>query len=209
MDSASGPNLPPQLLALTPGDLPGPEAFGAVEHAVGAAVDAGLRGLLVREARLEDGHYAALFERLRPILRAADGWIGVHDRVHLVPSLEADGVHLAGHSLAPSTARDLLGDGVAIGFSSHDGDAPARWQGADWLFHSPIRATPNKDVEPLGFDALGAFCARTPLEVFALGGMRPGDLERATARGARGIAVLSGILGDREPAAAVRRYLDA
>ena len=199
---------PPELVALTPGTLSRTAEFATLERALGRACDAGLRGLVVREPRLEDGPYAELFGRLTRIARDADGWIAVHDRVHLASALEADGVHLAGSSLAPASARELVGDGVALGFSSHAGDAPSRWEGADWLFHSPIRATASKpDDPPLGFDALARFCASTPLPVYALGGMQPGDLARARDHGARGVAVLSGVLGADEPAEAVRRYL--
>lgn len=208
MSTATARRTPPALVALTPGDLPGPAAFGRIERAVGRACDAGLRGVLVREARLEDGHYVALFERLARVVRSAGGWLGVHDRVHLAPSLEADGVHLAAHSLPPHAARELLGESVALGFSSHAGDAPQSWDGADWLFHAPIRATASKPgAQALGFDALRTFCASTSLPVLALGGMLPGDLALAQECGAHGVAVLSGILGANEPDAAVRRYL--
>lgn len=202
---------PPRLVALTTGDASRARG-GALERAVAAALEAGLPGLLVREPGLEDREYLALAARLRELAQRLgdDVWFGVHDRVHLATELGAHAVHLGSASLAPAVAREMLRDDVAIGFSSHADDAPERWNGADHLFLSPIRATSSKPgAVALGMDALSARSLASGRPVLALGGIGPEHASAALAAGAHGVVARSGLLGADDPSTATRRYLEA
>lgn len=202
-------SAPPALVALTPGD-PVAALDGRLERAVARAFEAGLPGLLVREPELEDRPFHALITRLRELADRCPlrPWFALHDRVHMATGLDVDAVHLGGGSLPPSLAREQLPDRVAIGFSSHMQDSPETWRGADYLFLSPVRATTSKpDVAAIGFEALAERARLSGLPVLALGGLVPGDLARARAHGAVGIAVLSGILLAADPSPAVTQYL--
>ncbi|QDU84964.1 Regulatory protein TenI [Planctomycetes bacterium Pla163] len=200
---------PPALVALTPGDA---EAAldGRLERAVARALEAGLPGLLVREPLLEDGPFLKLASRLREHAErcAVRPWFAIHDRVHLAAELGVNAVHLGGGSLPPYVAREQLPEAIAIGFSSHVDDAPAAWRGADHLFLSPVRTTASKPgAAAIGFEPLAERARASGLPVLALGGLVPGDLARARAHGAVGIAVLSGILLEPDPGRAALRYL--
>jgi thiamine monophosphate synthase len=46
---------------------------------------------------------------------------------------------------------------------------------------------------PLGWDKFRTLCGSVSLPIYALGGMRPGDLGLARAAGACGIAMMSGV----------------
>ena len=105
--------LPPPLMGLTPGTLregagfPGVEA--ALVSAVRAAARAGLKGLMLREPHLED----ASFLRLAISIRAAfDGWFCIHDRVHFVACVGAQGAHITDRSIAPQVTREVSRQGV-------------------------------------------------------------------------------------------------
>ena len=180
-----------------------------------SALGGGLRGLLLRVPELDDGAALDLAQELRALLTQLDSpdtWLGLHDRPHLVAAAGADAVHLGFRSLSPARVRGILGPDTAIGFSSHAGDGPQDWRGADYLFHGPVFATPSKTglVEPLGASALRAFAASCDLPVWALGGItRSGVAHLADGFRPCGVALLSGIIGAPDPGAAAAEMLTA
>lgn len=194
--------LPPTLIALTPGV---PLPAGELAARVRAAVGAGLGGVLLREPSLADGPFLQLAAQLRELL--AEGWLAVHDRAHLAAACAADAVHVGFRSLRPAQLRPWLAEDVAIGLSTHAGDDPAGFEAADYLFHGPVFATPKPvPLEPLGPQGLARAVAATELPVWGLGGITPARVDEVLAAGARGVAVLSGLLGSADPAAATRAY---
>ena len=204
MDSVRA--IPPRLLALTPGDLDDDRCAPFLGR-VSRASEAGLEGVLLREPGLGD---RATLELARAVAERV-AWLGLHDRAHLAAAAGARAVHLGFRSLRPLEVRAWLADEVAIGLSTHAADDPATWAGADYLFHGPVFATPSKAglLEPIGCAGLerGVRAARAP--VWALGGLRPEHAAAVLATGARGICARAGILGQRDPAAAVSAWLAA
>jgi thiamine-phosphate pyrophosphorylase len=199
------------LIALSPGDL-GPTGHAAFLGALERALAAGLSGVCLREPRLADRVYLTLAHAVAERCRRFPGrWLAVHDRAHLAPALGADGVHLGFRSLAPAVLRPWLGDGIALGLSTHAGDDPHTWDEADYVFHGPLHVTPGKarPVPPVGFDGLGRAVRATARPVLALGGVGPADVPRLLELGVHGVAVRARILGDPEPARATRAFLAA
>jgi thiamine-phosphate diphosphorylase len=204
----NGVRLPPPLLALTPGDVEQARA-GELERRVRAAVEGGLRGLVLREPGLGDGAYAALAGRLRGILDEVEGWLAVHDRAHLARGARADGIHLGFRSLAPEQVRPWE-PATALGLSTHAGDEPALWEPADYLFHGPVNETPkDPPLEPVGRAGIETAVAATQRPLWALGGISPRDVPDLLEAGARGVAVLAGILPAGDPRARAAAYVAA
>ncbi len=221
-----GRRLPPSFLVLSPGRLSRGPA-GSSEAAALArfpalareALAGGAGGLLLREPALEDGAYLALARELRMLLdlESPGAWLGVHDRVHLAAAVQADGVQLAGHSLGAAATRELVGDGVAIGVSTHDGDGAARWAGADFVLHAPVFPPKSKHAGgvALGPGGLQAFCQACPLPVWALGGIGPEALAELVGTGAAGAAAIGavwgpdGVSGGASPDCGVRGRVEA
>lgn len=199
--------LPPAIVALTPGTLAEPRELAGVLRSVEAAVDGGLRGVLVREPRLADGVLGTLLERVRETLAAVGGWLGVHDRVHLAQGDEA--VHLGFRSLPPYAARAC--GATTVGLSTHAGDAPTTWAGVDYRFLGPVHATPSKEgwLEPLGVEAFARAAEESEPPVWAIGGIDAGRVAPLRAAGAAGAAVRRGILQAPDPAAAAAAHLEA
>jgi thiamine-phosphate pyrophosphorylase len=204
MDSARA--TPPRLLALSPGDLDGDRCAPFVTR-VARAAEAGLKGVLLREPGLGD---RATLELARALAERVP-WLGLHDRAHLAAAAGARAVHLGFRSLRPSEVRNWLADDVAIGLSTHAADDPATWGGTDYLFHGPIFDTPSKAglLEAIGCAGLARGVRAAPAPVWALGGLRPEHAASVLATGARGLCVRAGILGQRDPAAAVSAWLAA
>jgi len=205
-------SLPPPLVALSPGDLARRGAAGerTFLDATARAVRAGLRGILLREPALQDRPLLELARRLRDAL-PEDGWTAVHDRVHLAAACGAQAVHLGFRSLTPARVRRLLPDGIAIGFSAHAGDEPGLAEGSDYLFFGPVLETPSKRgwKEPVGLERLAREVRRSPVPVWAIGGIGPEHVRACLDAGCAGVAVRSGALLAADPAAACAELLSA
>jgi thiamine-phosphate pyrophosphorylase len=203
---------PPPLVALTPGELEGARAVEGLVDAARRAFSAGLPGLMLREPKLDDRNFTEVAGRLVELAHDFGGrWLGVHDRVHVALATGADGVHLGFRSMTPGAVRELVGEGLTVGFSAHAGDDEQAFKGADYITFGPVRETPSKGgwLEPTGFEGLGEAAARTSVPVHALGGLRPEDVSLALNAGAAGVWVLSGILCAEDVGAATAAYLAA
>jgi thiamine-phosphate pyrophosphorylase len=200
--------LPPPLLALTPGTSTGADGSRLLTY-IARAMEGGLQGVLLREPDLDDAQFLVLAHQLRALL--AGGWLGLHDRAHLVASAHADGVHLGFRSLCATDARLVVGDQVTIGVSDHAGDAATDLACADYRTYGPLHETPSKVgvLKPVGHSGVLAACAAQALPTWVLGGVNPQDVVHVQRAGAQGIAVLSGVLGSEDPEAAARAYSSA
>jgi len=178
------------------------------------AVKAGVRWVHLRDHEAGPASFLdaarGLVSRLRT---AADNvTITINSRVDAADELGL-GVHLGWRGPTAPEARKILGSEVLIGYSAHEhveaeGD---RTRGVDYYFFSPVFPTSSKpDQPPTGMGPLRAFCqAAAPSPVFALGGITPERVAACREVGARGVAVLSGIMGVETPRAAARAYLRA
>lgn len=211
----------PRLIALSPGMLEGTD-HGEFCAALEPVLAVGLPGLLLREPRLSDQAYLTLGRALARLREAHPTlWLAVHDRAHLAAELGADALHLSFRSLRPAEIRTWLDPRIALGLSSHAHDDAGAWAEADYLFHGPLHATASKArrlepgllepglLEPVGLAGLERALARARRPLFALGGVTPADVPALRRLGAHGVAVLSGVLGARDPVHATRAYLEA
>jgi len=202
--------LPPCLLALSPGTLVAGDGRGAEQlvQRVRAAVAGGLEGVLLREPELPDAELLAL--ALTLTRRFEDLWVGLHDRPHLALASGARGVHLGRRSLTPQEVRSWLAPQIAIGLSTHADDDPTSWDAADYLFHGPVHPTPKPyPVQPIGLAGLASAVGRTDVPIWALGGLGPAEAPAVIEAGARGVAVLSGLLPAPDPQTAAASYAAA
>jgi thiamine-phosphate pyrophosphorylase len=209
--------LPPRLIALSPGDLGSRAASGEDDRGIQlfldrakAAIECGLRGIMLRESGLGDRDLLSLAVQLLASLPQRDSlWLCIHDRVHLARAMDADAVHLGFRSLPALAARHVLGEDVAIGLSTHANDPIDLDPCVDYAFFGPVFSTPSKVglLDPVGLDGLAARCRGSATPIWALGGITPEGVDAAADAGARGVAVLSGILASKDCAARTRDYL--
>ncbi|MEV4539519.1 thiamine phosphate synthase [Asanoa sp. NPDC049518] len=184
----------PRLLVLTDRT----QCAGPLPRAVGAAVEAGARAVVLREKDLPAGARAALAAELAGILAPVGGTLIVasHDG--------ADAVHLAARDPFPCRSRPAL-----VGRSCHDlaEVAAAAAEGCDYVTVSPVYPSVSKPGygPPLGPAGLAAL-TRTGPPVFALGGVGPRQVAECRAAGAHGVAVMGGVM--RDPYS-VAEYLSA
>lgn len=155
-----------------------------------AALAGGLRMVQLREARLPAAERQRFATAALALARAAGALLLVNGDADLARRVAADGLHLKAAQLAALDARP---DFEWVGASCHDAaelERAARL-GLDFAVLGPVAATASHPGQPvLGWPAFGALVARSPLPVFAIGGMGAAELTRAQACGAHGIAAI-------------------
>lgn len=178
---------------------------------VRAACEGGVRSVQLREKDLTAGELFPLALELRTLTRQYGARLLINDRIDIALGVDADGVHLGGHSLPTAAARKILGPERLIGVSTHCPDeiAAAARDGADFVTFGPVYFTPSKAPygKPAGLELLAAACHASPLPVFALGGINPERAKEVMTAGAYGVALISAILAEPEPAAAIRTFI--
>jgi 8-oxo-dGTP diphosphatase len=160
--------------------------------ALGARLAAGLRLVQVREKAMARERLAALALRVVATARPYGAIVLVNGDAALARAAGADGVHLTARQLADATARP---DCEWVGASCHDAGALRRAEalGADFAVVGPVAATPtHPGVPTLGWEGFEAIARNASIPVFALGGVRRDDLERAWSCGAHGVAMIRG-----------------
>lgn len=154
----------------------------------------------------------AVARELRRVVSEAGQLLVVNDRVDVALAAGADGVHLPGAGIPPVDARALLGSGRLVAVSCHGAAdvARARDAGADFATFGPVFDTPSKRRygSPVGLDRLRE-AAALGLPLLGLGGVDVSNASAVSGAGAFGVAAIRAWLDATDPAAVVRRLLDA
>jgi thiamine-phosphate pyrophosphorylase len=107
--------------------------------------------------------------------------------------------------------RRLLGPDAIIGVSTHSaGEAiVAERDGADFVTNGPVYRTPSKAGygPPAGIGVLSDTAAMVGIPVFALGGIKPGNIEEVMRAGASGTAVISAVMAAEDTAESTSRLI--
>lgn len=156
--------------------------------------------------QLREKHLAPrdFFEAAKPaveIARKHNVRIIINDRVDVARALGADGVHLGQDDLPPDVARQSLGPGAIIGFSTHSVEQAikATAYSVDYIAIGPIFVTATKEnPDPvIGLDGLSEVkkcIGEIPL--VAIGGIGLDNIRDVLAAGADSAALISAIIGD-------------
>jgi 8-oxo-dGTP diphosphatase len=160
--------------------------------ALDAALASGLRLVQVREPGMGRDTLAGFAREVIARVRAAGARVVINGDIELARSLGADGVHLRAAQLATLDARPAL---PLVGASCHDAAELARADALDCDFAvlGPVAATlTHPGTAPIGWPAFAQLASASTIPVYALGGMKPADLEAARRHGAQGVAFQRG-----------------
>jgi thiamine-phosphate pyrophosphorylase len=199
--------------------LPGPllvitdrhQARHSIETIAAAVGRGGGRWLLLRDKDLAREARRDLALRLAKIAAEHGFALSVSTDIDLAAAAGA-GVHLqAAAAVAP--ARQRLGSTAIIGVSAHglDDVVAAAAAQADYVTLSPIFLTASKPGygPAVGLDALAAAVRLSRGPIIALGGIDAANVASCLATGARGVAVMGGVMRAADPEATVRGLLAA
>ena len=176
-----------------------------------AFLDGGARLLQLRAKQFPSGSLLDLSDALVALADDYEAVVIVNDRVDVARLSGADGVHVGQEDLPPAVAREQLGPGAIVGYSTH---SVAQVEAAlrkpiSYLAVGPVFGTSTKDT---GYSAVGLelvsaaarLAGSTP--VVAIGGVTLANAATAIGAGASAVAVISDLLvGD--PVERVKAYL--
>lgn len=188
-----------RLYLVCGGDRPDLDEF--LDVALGSGVDV----LQLRDKTMEARPLLAIAARFRAACDRHGALFVINDRPDLAIAAGADGVHLGQDDLPPAIARDLVGEQMLIGRSTH---SPAQMRAAfgepvDYVCVGPVHETPTKPGRAAtGLDLVALAAAESAVPWFAIGGLDPQTAKEAAAAGATRIVVVRAIeqAGDVEGA---------
>ena len=162
-------------------------------RALDRALAGGLRLLVLREPGWSSDRIEALARAALAAARRHGARMLVHEHADLAARLGADGVHYPARMLGGTLLPRPPGGWCAA--SCHDAEEIERAfaGGADFVVLGPVMPTASHPgAATLGWTRFAQIAGTSPIPVFALGGMRPDDVETARTNGAHGIAMLRG-----------------
>lgn len=161
-----------------------------VQAAAEAAVANGAGLFMLRLPQMDRGQLQATAEAVLSVCRPAGVQVLAHGDWTLVDLLGVDGLHLPGRQLCDVRSRPVP-TAKLLTAACHDLREliAAVRIASDAVLVSPVAPTPSHPGAPtIGWTGFGAFAARSPLPVYALGGIGPADLARVRVYGGFGVA---------------------
>lgn len=184
---------------------------GVVRTAI-AARDGGASAVQLRDPRASTRELAELGRALLAALAGDDRLVIINDRVDIALAIGADGAHVGQQDMDPLDARRLLGPyrhlGLSVTSVQEARDAARLPAGTiDLLGVGPIRPTRSKpEAAPaMGWAGFEQVCAVAAVPCVAIGGVVAQDAPTVRRAGGSGMAVISAICGQPDPAAAARQ----
>jgi len=134
---------------------------------------------------------------IRAMTKAAGVTFIVNDDIDLAMIVQADGVHIGQDDLPIEKVRELVGDKMIVGISTH---RPAEAQqavlsGADYIGVGPMfKTATKKDVcDPVGFEYLDYVVKNISIPFVAIGGIKINNIPEVMKRGTQCVAIISEI----------------
>lgn len=181
------------------------------------AMAGGCRWVQLRMKGSTDEEVIAVGIEVAAACRTVGATFIIDDRVHLVETLGADGVHLGKNDMPIDEARAILGSNSMIGATANTfEDLKRAWElGADYIGLGPFRFTTTKArLSPtLGLEGYRHIMGQCRIEginipVVAIGGIKPADIPDIMAAGVTGVALSGTILTADNPEAQTARIIE-
>lgn len=160
---------------------------------VRAAIDGGIDVVQLRDKTAEAQPIISAAVKLLKITQAKNVPFFINDRVDIAYVVGSDGIHLGQGDINPSDARQMLGQDVIIGRSTHSTSECDRTvdEDIDYISAGPIEATPTKPGrEPTGIAYLQYAIEKSKHPVFVTGGITPQKIDELAPLGVRHFVVV-------------------
>jgi thiamine-phosphate pyrophosphorylase len=178
------------------------------------ALEAGVKAVQLREKDLSVRELFHMAVWLRELTKEHGARLFINDRVDVAIASGADGVHLGRSSMPVHAVRNLVGESMIIGVSSHSVQEAreAEEEGADFITLGPVYATPSKLKygDPVGLNMVKEVKSVGAIPLLAIGGIKPDNAKEVMDSGADGLALITGILASvniRKATEAILRVL--
>lgn len=189
-----------------------PDHFdGDLATAVSDAISGGVTCVQLRAKTLTDLEFLCLARRLRDVCQAAEVPLIVNDRLDIALAVNADGIHVGVDDLPAPVIRSLARPDFIVGYSPETDEQirASKDDGVDYLGVGPVYGSRTKlDAgEALGIVEFRRRCELSPVPVIGIGGITAENAGAVIESGARGVAVVSAILGQEDVTEAARSIL--
>ncbi|GIH97187.1 thiamine phosphate synthase [Planobispora siamensis] len=176
-----------------------------------AALAGGVDIVQLREKGLEAREELALLEVFRDACDRHGRLLAVNDRADIAYAARPDVLHLGQDDLPVRVARDLLGDDILIGRSTHspaEASAAAAEPGVDYFCCGPVWPTPTKPGRHAPGPGLleHAAALETDRPWFGIGGIDLANLDEVISYGVRRVVVVRAITEADDPKAAAAEF---
>ncbi|CCH48064.1 thiamine phosphate synthase [Pseudodesulfovibrio piezophilus] len=169
---------------------------------VKAMLESGVSLIQYREKEKKSGEKYQECLAIRQMTRDAGAAFIVNDDIDLALMVEADGVHIGQEDFPVQAVRNIVGEKMAIGLSTHSPEEAreAVRCGADYIGVGPIFKTFTKDdvVDPVGFEYLEYVVGNVDIPFVAIGGIKEHNVAEVVRRGARCVAIVTEIVGSED-----------
>jgi thiamine-phosphate pyrophosphorylase len=176
------------------------------------ALDGGVQAIQLREKDLSGKELFILAEKTRRLCQRYQAALLINDRLDVALAIDAAGVQLGKTSLPLPDARALLGNHRFIGASVHSLEEAQNAQrgGADFIVFGPVFFTPSKAAfgAPQGVAALKKIVEIAELPVYAIGGIKPGNITELRSASVQRVALISAIIEAPHPKEAAEKILE-
>lgn len=166
---------------------------------VGEMLRAGIRIIQYREKEKEKRRKYEECLAIRELTSEAGATFIVNDDVDLALLVKADGVHIGQEDLPPEKVRELVGEEMLIGMSTHSPDQArdAVARGVDYIGVGPVFATRTKKnvCDPVGLEYVEFAARNIPIPFVAIGGIKEDNIAQVAGAGAGCIALVREIVG--------------
>lgn len=163
-------------------------------RAIEKALEAGTRRIQLRARDWPEERLRPLAEQVLSRCRERGAELLVNGEIDLARAIGC-GVHLRSSQLAGLSARPLPID-LPVAASCHDSDQLRRAEAIDVDFAvlGPVaRTSTHPDRVPIGWDGFASLREAVSLPIYALGGLKAGEVAVARRHGAQGIAAIRGL----------------
>jgi len=195
-----------RIVAITPPDM----GADRMSEAVSAAVAGGATAVMVRFPELPDEELVARGKIVAALAREIGFYFILNGSPRAALAAGADAVHLGMRTVTPRAAREIVGEGIAVGYSAHFpfDDHLDEIASCSYITYSPVFSTTSKiGATPLGPVEFKRAAERLSLPVVALGGIDHTRAEVLSREGCCCVAAISAILGSADPAEGAAKVL--
>ncbi len=182
---------------------------------ISLALKGGCRWVQLRMKDAEEEEFVATARKVREMCSEYNATFIIDDRVELVKTVGADGVHLGKNDMPIDEARRILGSKYIIGGTANTIEDVERLYlaGADYIGCGPFRfTTTKKNLSPmLGIEGYRDIIKNMrqrgiTLPIVAIGGILPSDVHEIMDTGISGIAVSGAILNADDPIEEMEKF---
>lgn len=182
-----------------------------VRDVVAACLRAGAPAIQLRDKHATTRELFEQAVSLRELTREHNATLFVNDRVDVALAAGADGAHLGPGDLPLPAVRRVVPREFVLGWSADTVEeaVQAERSGANYIGCGAIFGSSSKDVggEEIGVESVRSVVSAVAIPVVGIGGISVENFRSVLEVGAAGVAVISAVMGARDPGGVVREML--